>query len=160
MHSSRGVMPSRPDRPLSPLNVLVFVQDVSLRDHIVELLAAAGHEPVTVARVEHAVALTRSNLCDVIVTDIEAVELDGLALLATLQKIASHVHGVVIAQRPCVDDAVAATRMGADYITRPVSASRLLGPIAALRAQRTLQRETADADPGELAQSLVVAWGR
>jgi two-component system response regulator PilR (NtrC family) len=114
--------------------ILIVEDEQVLRESLAGLLEAEGFEVLQAAdgRVAHEIVLDRP--VDLVLSDIRMPEMDGMALLGHLRKIAPQTPVIMITAYGTVETAVAAMREGAwDYLLKPVQFDDL-----ALKIQRAL----------------------
>lgn len=136
--------------------LLVVDDDADLLQLIAMRLAAAGHEVVTAASGEEALAVFHLRRPQVVITDLRMGEMDGMALFAHLQEAAPLVPVIVLTAHGTIPEAVAATQKGVfSFLTKPFDGQELLRRVAdALRISPVL-----DSDPEEAAWRQEVLGG-
>jgi two-component system response regulator PilR (NtrC family) len=134
--------PSQEQRPRK--TILLVEDERMLREALSELLSET-YEVVQAANGKEACALALERPFDAALTDIRMPEMDGMALLEHLRRIAPKAPVLVMTAFGTVDSAVTAMKAGAaDYILKPVQFEDCL-----LRIGRALEQ-------GELARSREV----
>jgi len=131
--------PSAVPAPLSadvrisrPTRILVVDDDQALREILKDILVAERYEVVDAADGEDALAKVHQERPDLIVTDLQMPNLDGLELLRKLRRDLStcQIPVVFLTVIESLDSEVQAMDMGADdYISKPVEKGRLLSRI-------------------------------
>lgn len=129
--------------------VLVIEDEVSVRENIVEILADMGGFKVLSAANGYAgLELARTHHPDLIVCDLMMPELDGFAVLATLQKDrqTATIPFIFLTARADREAERAGMGLGADdYITKPFEAVELITAVKVrLDKQAALKTEYAD----------------
>lgn len=123
------------DAPAIRKSILLAEDEAMLRQSMAELLDSAGYA-VTQApngRVAYEQALQQP--FDLVITDMRMPEMDGMALLEHMQKLALQTPVIVITAFGTVESAVAAMRAGAtDYLLKPVQFDDVL-----VRVRRALE---------------------
>ena len=157
----QGIASVPPDRPL----VLLAEDNADLRIYIADVLAA-HYRVIAAEDGEAALALARSEIPDLVVTDLMMPRLDGLGLARAL-RVDPDMAGVPIVfltARASDADRIQGLQGGADYyLTKPFDSRVLLAQLdAALRACRRLrehfaERAVAIPDGGNLVREEVVA---
>jgi len=100
--------------------ILIVDDEEGMRRLLARLLFKAGYETATAANGAEALALIESDHFDLVVTDIQMPEMDGLQLLQEIRSFDPELPIIVITAYGTVENAVAALRAGAsDYITKP-----------------------------------------
>jgi two-component system, NtrC family, response regulator HydG len=117
------------------IRVLVVDDEPSLRSGVANLLATNGYEVDQAADGVLALERIAERPPDVVVTDLDMPNLDGLGLLQALRERDRDVPVLVLTSAVELKSAVAAMRAGAaDYLTKPVDFDALL-----LALQRTIE---------------------
>lgn len=117
-----------------PRSILIAEDEQVLRESLAELLEQEGYEVVQApnGRVAHETALERP--FDLVLADVRMPEMDGLALLANLRRLAPQTPVVILTAYGTVDSAVESMRAGAaDYLLKPIQFEDLL-----LKVERAL----------------------
>jgi two-component system nitrogen regulation response regulator GlnG len=122
------------------LNVLVL-DDHDDAVEIAELLSGAGHSVQTTPHPGEAVAAARG--CDIVI----AATGSG-ALVARVRASRPELHVIWLSDEPRTDEAIAATRDGADYLARRPGYRNLLGPIGAVAREREARARARIIKPG------------
>ncbi|MCK6501825.1 sigma-54 dependent transcriptional regulator [Myxococcota bacterium] len=138
--------------------VLLVDDDETARRVAVHNLRRAGLEVDDAADGAQALAAFDPARHAVVVTDLKMPEVDGMAVLATVQKRAPDTPVVVVTAFGDVDTAVGAMRAGAwDFVEKPFSRDRLeltvRRALEAWRLRRDNRRLRAQADPVPVAAS-------
>jgi two-component system response regulator PilR (NtrC family) len=115
--------------------VLIVEDEKVLRESIAELLSEEGHDVLQAGDGKAAYEIVLDRPVDLVLSDVRMPEMDGMALLANLQKIAPQTPVIMITAYGTVESAVGAMRAGAyDYLLKPVQFDDVL-----LKVQRALQ---------------------
>jgi DNA-binding NtrC family response regulator len=115
--------------------ILIAEDETVLREAVAELLAEEGYEVVQAGDGKAAYDVVLHRAVDLVLSDVRMPEMDGLALLAQLQKLAPETPVIMITAYGTVESAVAAMRSGAaDYLLKPVQFDDLL-----LKVQRAME---------------------
>ena len=123
--------------------ILVVDDDATARDVLRKLLASSDYDVTTADDGAVALALASEVAPDLVVTDLEMPNLDGMGLLAKLRTQDPSLPVIVTTGLNDVDTAVEAMRMGAaDFLTKPVDFDLLLVSIERALEVRALQSET------------------
>lgn len=111
--------------------ILVVEDDDSLREALVDTLELHGYECVQAAdgvKALHALELKPVNM---VVSDVNMPEMDGMQLLKNLRKKYPHIPIILLTAYGCIASSVEAMRAGAaDYIVKPFEPGVLLELIA------------------------------
>jgi DNA-binding NtrC family response regulator len=115
--------------------ILIADDEKVLRQSLAELLVEEGYEILEAADGKAAYDIILQRPVDLVLTDVRMPEMDGMTLLAHVQKVAPQTPVIVITAFGTVESAVAAMRSGAyDYLLKPVQFDDVL-----LKVQRALQ---------------------
>jgi two-component system response regulator PilR (NtrC family) len=108
--------------------MLLIAEDESLlRESLAELFRGEGFEVIDVPDGKAAYNVLLDRPVDVVITDIRMPEMDGIALLAHIQKIAPETPVIVLTAYGTVESAVSAMRAGAvDYLLKPIDFNEVL----------------------------------
>ena len=116
-------------------SVLVVEDERVLRESVAELLADEGFEVLQAGDGKSACEVVLRRPVDLVISDVRMPEMDGMALLAYLQKAAPQTPVIMVTAFGTVESAVAAMRAGAyDYLLKPVQFDDVL-----IKVQRALQ---------------------
>jgi two-component system response regulator PilR (NtrC family) len=100
--------------------ILVVDDELSVREFFEILLAKEGYETVTALDGKDALRLIREQPFDLIITDLQMKEGDGLSLLRESKKSQAEVPVIMITAFATTDTAVEAMKAGAfDYLSKP-----------------------------------------
>ncbi|HVT88689.1 MAG TPA: sigma-54 dependent transcriptional regulator [Tepidisphaeraceae bacterium] len=115
--------------------ILIAEDETVLRESLAELLREEGYEVLQGADGKKAYEIALERPIDLLLSDMRMPEMDGLALLYQMQKIAPQTPVVVMTAFGTVESAVAAMRAGAyHYLLKPVQFDDVL-----MTVQRALQ---------------------
>jgi ActR/RegA family two-component response regulator len=110
--------------------VLVVDDDVGTLDTVGGLLGLAALEVRTAASGQRALAVLRSEPCDLPLTDLKLPDISGLDVVATLRQRGSTLPVVIMTGYASVETAVEAMKLGAvDYLVKPVFEDTLLDAV-------------------------------
>jgi DNA-binding NtrC family response regulator len=117
--------------------ILVVDDDAADAEALCALLTEAGHEVVTAASTEEALAKFREDTFGVVLADVQLPGESGLDLVRELRNLAPATAVVVMTGHASVSTAVTALKMGAvDYLKKPVHVAQLKKLVAQLAAER------------------------
>jgi DNA-binding NtrC family response regulator len=117
--------------------ILIAEDEGILRESLAELLGEEGYQTVQAANGKEAYDLALNQAVDLVLTDVRMPEMDGMALLENLQKLAPQTPVIMITAYGTVQSAVSAMRAGAsDYLLKPVDFDDVL-----VKIRRALERE-------------------
>ena len=124
--------------------ILVVEDEISLRSTIAYSLRRDGHEVLTAADGEQALAAWASGPCDLVLLDLMLPKIDGLEVCRRLRQ-SSSVPIVMLTARTDEIDRVVGLEIGADdYVTKPFSMRELMARVKAVLRRRDLLREEID----------------
>ncbi len=150
--------------PSVGLAVLVVEDDDSLRDLLEHALFEAGHRVTTAADGPIAATLTDSTAFDVVVTDIQMPNMDGLSLFRRLRETSPETEVIIMTSHGEISQVVEAMRHGAyDYLAKPFQADDLLVRLERIASHRALRRELEEARAAlsnQSPESLIVGHRR
>jgi DNA-binding NtrC family response regulator len=118
-----------------PKTILIAEDEAMLRESLAELLAEEGYRVVQAADGKQAYERLLAEPVDLVLSDVRMPEMDGMALLAHVRRVAPETPILMITAYGTVASAVTAMRDGAsDYLLKPVQFEDLL-----LKIERTLE---------------------
>jgi DNA-binding NtrC family response regulator len=124
-------------------HILVIDDEKSIRKALTEILITEGYKVDEAVDGLEGYNLIKSKSYDCVLSDIKMPKLDGLELLARLQKENIDLHIIMISGHGSTDTAVEAVKNGAfDYISKPLDLNRLLITIRNALDKATLVNET------------------
>ena len=107
--------------------ILVVDDREMMRDSVATTLTRKGHNVVAAPSGKAAMSRIAEKSPDVIVTDLQMPEMNGLELLTAIGKLDEQIPVVLMTAYGTIETAVAAMKQGAfDYITKPFSGDELL----------------------------------
>ncbi len=139
-----GVGFSLPSHRLSEMHILVVDDDPAVRLFLAEELRQYGYRVTEIGSGEEALMWLHQHQADVMVLDLKMSGIDGLQVMAELQKLPMPPAVVVLTAYASLDAAVTAMRWGGcDFLRKPCSTEELLAAIerGAARRREMLQRE-------------------
>jgi signal transduction histidine kinase len=105
----------------TPANILVIEDESQVRDSYIDMFSFFGYDVRAVSNGREALSLINSNGFDIVVTDLNMPEMDGLEVLKYIKKKKPYIEVVVITGFATLENAIKAMKMGAyDYVTKPV----------------------------------------
>jgi two-component system response regulator PilR (NtrC family) len=115
--------------------VLIVEDEKVLRESLAELLREEGYEVAEAPDGKAGFQIALDRPLDIVLSDIRMPEMDGIALLGHLQKIAPQTPVIMLTAFGTVESAVVAMRAGAhDYLLKPVQFDDVL-----LKVQRAIE---------------------
>ena len=139
------------------MRILVADDEKIKRVTLADDLATQGHEVVTAADGEEAVAQLSSAPFDVVVTDLKMPKRDGLELLKWIKQgpLAGEVEVILMTAYGSIPVAVEAVKLGAfDFVTKPFRNEDIFPLIA--RIEREKQAARSRSDQGEAAPAVTI----
>jgi DNA-binding NtrC family response regulator len=130
--------------PTVPITVLIVDDEELLVKSCGQILSSEGYTVHTEGRGRNALDSVRRHHPDIVLTDLMLPDMDGLALLKEVKRIAPDTLVVMITGFATVDSSVEAIRAGAyDYIPKPFTATQLRILIGRAAQQVRLVRDNA-----------------
>jgi DNA-binding NtrC family response regulator len=127
-----------------PISVLIVDDEELLVKSCGQILSSEGYTVHTEHRGRNALEVVRRQRPDIVLTDLMLPDMDGLALLKEIKKLAPETLVVMITGFATVDSSVEAIRAGAyDYIPKPFTATQLRILIGRAAQQVQLVRDNA-----------------
>ena len=116
--------------------ILIVDDKEMMRDSVATMLARKGHTVIVAAGARAALAKLAERPFEVVITDLQMPEMDGLEMLAEVRRHDEQLPVVFMTAYGTVETAVAAMKRGAfDYLTKPFSGDELL-----VAVERALER--------------------
>jgi DNA-binding NtrC family response regulator len=127
-----------------PITVLIVDDEELLVKSCGQILSGEGYTVYTEGRGRNALDSVRRHRPDIVLTDLMLPDMDGLALLKEIKRVAPDTLVVMITGFATVDSSVEAIRAGAyDYIPKPFTATQLRILIGRAAQQVRLVRDNA-----------------
>ncbi|MFM2121169.1 MAG: hypothetical protein RL722_2637 [Pseudomonadota bacterium] len=127
---------------MSELKVLVVDDDAAMRQVLAAAVVKAGHVAETAGSAAEALAWLGRQVADVVISDVQMPEGDGLDLLRQARAAGVEAPFLMVTAHASVDAAVGALRAGAwDYIGKPVRFDEIAHRLEQLQAVRSLREE-------------------
>ncbi len=105
----------------SQVNILVIEDEAQVRESYIDMFTFFGYDVRAVSNGREGLALINKNGYDIVVTDLNMPEMDGLEVLQYLKKKKPYIEVIVITGFATLENAIKAMKMGAyDYVTKPV----------------------------------------
>src|SRR4249920_3159943 len=113
--------------------ILVAEDDALARKNICRILAEEGYQVHQAADGKAAIEAMNTIDFDVVLTDMQMPEADGLAVLRQVREVAPQTFVMIMTAYASVDTAVSALQLGAqDYLLKPILFEELLRKVALL----------------------------
>ena len=127
------------------ISVLIVDDEELLVKSCGQILSSEGYSVFTEGRGKNALDVVRRHRPEIVLTDLMLPDMDGLALLKEIKKVAPETLVVMITGFATVDSSVEAIRAGAyDYIPKPFTATQLRILIGRAAQQVKLVRDNAN----------------
>lgn len=124
------------------MKILVVEDEELNRITLSDALQKAGFEVAAAKNGKEAVAFLSSELFDLVVSDLKMPQMDGHALLETMQKTHPDIAVIIITAFGTIEKAVEAMKLGAyDFITKPFTGEELVLKVKKFQKYRELERE-------------------
>ena len=106
--------------------ILIIDDEQDFLDATANLLRRMEYEPMITRDVEYALELIASQTYDLVLCDLQMPQLDGLAMLSRIKRIAKNLPVVIISAYGTIDRAVACVKAGAyEFIEKPFEADHI-----------------------------------
>jgi DNA-binding NtrC family response regulator len=139
------------------LAILVVDDSATARTPLTELLAADGYRVETAAAGEPASQLAATRAFDLVILDLGTPFTDGAGLVGHMRRLAPMTDVILLSAQASIEEAVAATRAKATYLTRPFSCEALLRTVEEIAERRRSEaRFELDATSEEGGQPFLV----
>ena len=137
---------------MSQTNILIVEDDAGLREALVDTLLLADYRVIQAESAEQAMIKLANHSIDLVVSDIQMGNMDGLALLRSIKNKYPNMPVLLMTAYATIDDAVQAMRDGAtDYLSKPFAPEVLLNLVSRYApAQKVESRTPVAADPSSL----------
>lgn len=135
------------ERPaaLSAVHILVVEDEAVLREGLVDLLRAAGHEVEATDRGAEALSRAVSPEIGLVVLDRMLPDLDGVEVCARLRELRPSLPILMLTARGAEEDKILGLRSGADdYVTKPFATGELVARVEALGRRARISGEGPD----------------
>lgn len=129
--------------------VLIVEDDAGLREALVDTLLLADYHVIAADSAEQAIMTLSRQAVDIVVSDIQMGEMNGLALLRAIKAKDANLPVLLMTAYATVNDAVQAMRDGAtDYLSKPFAPEVLLNLVGRYApAQKVESRQPIVGDP-------------
>lgn len=105
----------------SPLRILAIEDEDLLREYLCDFLEDRGYEPIQAQNGRIGIEKIRGEKPDLVLTDLRMPEMNGLDVLATIQKEFPSLPVIVISGTGTLQDVIQSMKLGAwDYILKPI----------------------------------------
>lgn len=134
---------------MSQTNILIVEDDAGLREALVDTLLLGGYRVIEADSAEQAMVKLGLEKVDLVVSDIQMGDMNGLALLRSIKNKFPNMPVLLMTAYATIDDAVQAMRDGAtDYLSKPFSPEVLLNLVGRYApAQQVQSRDPIAEDP-------------
>src|ERR1700686_1863187 len=125
-----------------PMNLLVVDDELHVRQLCAEVATQSGMKVSAVATADEALAFSENSAGDILLTDLNLRESNGLDLIRQIHNSYPEVAVIVVTGFGTIDSAVTATRLGvADYVTKPFRVEELRSRLVRVAQAVELQQE-------------------
>jgi len=135
------------------LEILIADDNATARTSLTEALSACGYRVETAAIGEQMHRLAATHAFDIVILDVETAFADGPALVRHLRRINPATDVILLSALASIEEAVAATKAKAVYVSKPCTHEELLRTVAEIvgrrRAQARLDRELEAGEPNK-----------
>jgi two-component system, NtrC family, response regulator AtoC len=122
--------------------ILVVDDDARMRELIVKVLAREGYSVRPLPRGQEVLQTLEDEPADLVISDIRMPEMDGLALLQEVKRVAPETSVLMMTAFGSIDTAVQAIKAGAcDYLTKPFKNDELTVVVRRVMEERHLRAE-------------------
>lgn len=129
------------------VRALYIEDDPRQRNAFAKKLRAKNMVVKSVASGKEALAFFKPNACDVVLCDLNMPRMNGLQVLAKIQKIDSETPVIILTAHGSVDTALKALKAGAyDFALKPLEINTIAATIQQALAKKQLQKKLADSD--------------
>lgn len=123
--------------------ILIVEDDAGLREALVDTLSLGGYSVVEADCAEQAMVKLATHSIDLVVSDIQMGEMNGLALLRSVKNKYPNMPMLLMTAYATIDDAVNAMRDGAtDYLSKPFSPEVLLNLVERYAPAKKVESRT------------------
>ena len=130
-------------QPLLTWRILLVDDEPTQRLIVARLLKRAGYEVETAGNGREALAKIETGVFQLMITDWEMPEMDGIALCSAVRKseAQAYIYTILLTARDSIENVVAGLQAGADdYLTKPVIEPELIARLNAGKRIVTLER--------------------
>ena len=147
-----------------PRRVLVVEDEADVRELLVEYFRTRGYTVADAADGRSAISVLERDAFDLVLTDLQLPEADGLAVLAAARRLHPSIDVVIVTGFASLDSAIQAVRLGAyDYLTKPFSLGQIdvvlrrIDKFAELQAEnQRLSRQLAQQEGTDLRHAFLL----
>lgn len=126
----------------APTRILIVDDDPAIRDLLLEGLGDSGYLCETACDAADCLARLARNGFDLVVSDIDMPEMDGVQLLQEIKKLKSDIEIIMLTGVVDVDTAIQSMRLGAcDYLTKPFNLAEVRITVEKALEKQRLVRE-------------------
>jgi two-component system response regulator AtoC len=122
--------------------ILVVDDDARMRELVAKVLAREGYAVRALARAQEVLRALEEGPADLVISDIQMPEMDGLTLLHEVRRISSETSMLLMTAFGSIDSAVQAMKAGAyDYLTKPFKMDEIVVVVRRAMEERRLRAE-------------------
>ncbi len=127
------------------MKILLADDDATIRNGIEVFLKSLNHTVFSVSDGKEALEISEKEDFDLIISDVQMPEVNGLELLNALRQKGKYAPMIIITAFATIEDAVTAMKIGAsDYLTKPLNLEELQLKIVKIENELKLKRENAE----------------
>jgi len=152
-------VPKRKNVEEEAFSILVVDDEEYIRDSFSKLIAFRGYTPYTAENGKKALSILSRKSVDVVITDIQMPEMDGMELLKVMKNKFPNTDVIVITGYGSIDGAVDAMKHGAtDYIVKPFSLDEMLLKVADVfkNKKKTIELKKVSVRPSQIPAVITV----
>ena len=137
---------------MSQAKIMIVEDDAGLREALVDTLLLGGYQVVEADSAEQAIIRLGEETVDLVVSDIQMADMNGLALLRNIKHRYANLPVLLMTAYATIDDAVQAMRDGAtDYLSKPFAPEVLLNLVGRYApAHKVESRNPVVGDPASI----------
>lgn len=125
-----------------PINILVVDDEQSMREFLVILLQREGYAVEDCENASCALNLLQKNNYDLVISDVNMPNLNGMALLEMIKKVSPETAVLMITAYTTAEQAVEAMKLGAyDYLAKPFKVEEIKVVVKNALEKRSLKQE-------------------
>ncbi|MCL5246375.1 sigma-54 dependent transcriptional regulator [Cellulophaga sp. 20_2_10] len=137
-------------------NILIVDDDIHILELLQRHLQSLNYHVYKAVSVKQALYVLHDSTIDLLITDIQMPEIDGLQLLKYTAEHYPHIPKLVITGYPSVDDAMSVIKSGAtDYLTKPFTKEELKQAV-----NRSLESSKKVKEPKQKKQAITSSYGQ
>jgi DNA-binding NtrC family response regulator len=145
---AKNFNPNRIREPVKKKLILIVDDEPQIREILQRGLSRNGYSILLAENGDEAVRIHEREVIDLVITDVQLPDLDGLQLLDTIKTKTAHIPVMIMTGYGSIENAVEAMRRGAfDYLLKPFSLEALQERIDMALGKCTLNLSPSEEDP-------------